>query len=160
VKTVSPAAALIYFKTFPSIKWWEKVKLSEIVKVDSKGRVTIPLVVREALNIIEGMNLILIADPEKREIVLTPLPSGESKLYELRIEFKDVPGALARTSEKLAELGVDQITTQCTTVKRGEYAECILIIDLGPAKVGIDELKSQISSLPEVRFIQVKPLQR
>ncbi len=136
------------------------MRLSEIVKVDSKGRVTIPLVVREALGIVEGMNIILISDPDKREIVLTPLPSTESKLYELRIEFKDVPGALAKTSEKLAELGVDQVTTQCTTVKRGEYAECIIIVDLARAKTDIEELKNILSSLPEVRFIQVRPLQR
>jgi len=136
------------------------MRLSEIVKVDSKGRVTIPLVVREALNIVEGMNLILIADPEKREITITPLPSAEGRLYELRIEFKDIPGALAKTSEKLAELGVDQITTQCTTVKRGEYAECIIIVDLARAGIDVDELKNILSELPEVRFIQVKPLQR
>lgn len=136
------------------------MRLSEIVKVDSKGRVTIPLVVREALGIVEGMNIILIADPDKREIVLTPLPSTESKLYELRIEFKDVPGALAKTSEKLAELGVDQVTTQCTTVKRGEYAVCIIIVDLARAKTDIEQLKNVLSSLPEVRFIQVRPLQR
>jgi len=136
------------------------MRLSEIVKVDSKGRVTIPLVVREALNIVEGMNLILIADPEKREIIITPLPSAEGRLYELRIEFKDVPGALAKTSEKLAELGVDQITTQCTTVKRGEYAECIIIVDLARSGIDVEQLKNILSGLPEVRFIQVKPLQR
>ncbi|KSW12343.1 AbrB family transcriptional regulator [Pyrodictium occultum] len=136
------------------------MRLAEIVKVDSKGRVTIPLVVRVALNIVEGMNLILIADPDKREIVLTPLPSAESRLYELRIEFKDVPGALARASEKLAELGVDQVTTQCTTVKRGEYAECIIIIDLSHSDKNIETVKKELSSLEEVRFIQARPLQR
>lgn len=136
------------------------MRISEIVKVDSKGRITIPLVVREALNIVEGMTLILIADPDKREIVVTPLPGGEGSLYELRIEFRDVPGALAKTSEKLAELGVDQVTTQCTTVKRGEYAECIIVVDLSNAKVDVDELKNILASMPEVRFIQVKPLGR
>jgi len=136
------------------------VRLAEIVKVDSKGRVTIPLVVREALNIIEGMNLILIADPDKREIVLTPLPSAEGKLFEMRIEFKDVTGALAKASEKLAELNVDQVTTQCTTVKRGEYAECIIIIDLSRSGIDIDTVKTELSKLDEVRFIQVRPLQR
>ncbi len=136
------------------------MRISEIVKVDSKGRVTIPLVVREALNILEGMTLILIADPDKREIVLTPLPGREGSLYELRIEFRDVPGALARTSEKLAELNVDQVTTQCTTVKRGEYAECIIVVDLSNSPVDIDKLKEELSSMPEIRFLQVKPVGR
>ncbi len=137
------------------------MRISEIVKVDSKGRVTIPLVVREALNIFEGMTLILIADPERREIILSPLPADKQEsLYELRVEFKDVPGALAKTSEKLAELSVDQVTTQCTTVKRGEYAECIMVVDMSNASVGADELRDIISGLPEVRFVQIKPLVR
>ena len=103
------------------------MKIAEIVRVDSKGRITIPMVVRESLNIVEGMNLVLVADIEKREIVITPIPSSESDLYELYVELRDVPGALAHVSEKLAELGIDQVTTRCTTIKRGEVAECILL---------------------------------
>ncbi|ABM81115.1 AbrB/MazE/SpoVT family DNA-binding domain-containing protein [Hyperthermus butylicus] len=135
------------------------MRFTEIVKVDSKGRVTIPLVVREALNVIEGMNLILIADTDRREIILTPLPGGGENLYELRIEFKDVPGALARISSKLAELDVDQVATQCTTVKRGENAECIIIIDLSKSTRSIDEIKSELSAMEDVHFVQIKQLQ-
>jgi AbrB family looped-hinge helix DNA binding protein len=135
------------------------VRLTEIVKVDSKGRVTIPLVVREALNIIEGMNLILIADAERREIILTPLPGEAEKLYELRIEFKDVPGALARISSKLAEFNVDLVTTQCTTVKRGENAECIIIADFSKASKSPEDIRGELSKMEEVHLVQVKPLQ-
>jgi AbrB family looped-hinge helix DNA binding protein len=135
------------------------VRLTEIVKVDSKGRVTIPLVVREALNIIEGMNLILIADAERREIILTPLPGGAEKLYEFRIEFKDIPGALAKISSKLAQLKADLIVTQCTTVKRGENAECIIIADLSKAEKSPEDIKNEVASIDEVHLVQVKPLQ-
>jgi len=134
------------------------MRISEIVRVDAKGRVTIPLIVREALNIMEGMTLVMIADPDKREIILSPLPSREGSLYELRMEFKDVPGALAKASEKLAELGIDQVTTQCATMKRGEYAECIIVIDMENSNVGLDEVKKTLSSMPEVRFLQLRPL--
>ncbi|BEP17553.1 hypothetical protein PYJP_09050 [Pyrofollis japonicus] len=136
------------------------MRTTEIVKVDSKGRVTIPLVVREALNIVEGMNLILIADADRREIILTPLPSTEAKLYELRIEIKDVPGALAKVASRLAELGADIVISQCTSIKRGEFAECVIVVDVSKSSKDIEEIKSELSNLDVVRFIQARSLKR
>jgi len=136
------------------------MRTTEIVKVDSKGRVTIPLVVREALNIVEGMNLILIADTDRREIILTPLPSIEAKLYELRIEVKDVPGALAKVASRLAELGADIVISQCTSIKRGEFAECVIVVDVSKSNKDIEEIKSELSALDVVRFIQARSLKR
>jgi AbrB family looped-hinge helix DNA binding protein len=136
------------------------VRFSEVVKVDSKGRVTIPLVIREALNIVEGMTIILVADAEKKEIVLTPLPVESEKLIEIKVELQDVPGALAKAVERLAALNVDQITTQCTTVKRGEYAECIIIADLSKSDKNLDEVKEELLKIREVKLVQVRQLQR
>ncbi len=136
------------------------MRFSEVVKVDSKGRVTIPLVIREALNIVEGMTIILVADAEKKEIVLTPLPVESEKLIEIKVELQDVPGALAKAVERLAALNVDQITTQCTTVKRGEYAECIIIADLSKSDKNLDEVKEELLKIREVKLVQVRQLQR
>ncbi len=136
------------------------MRFSELVKVDSKGRVTIPLVIREALNIVEGMNLILVADPDKKEIILTPLPATKGLLAEIRIELKDVPGALAQTAERLASLGIDQVSSQCTTVKRGEYAECIIIVDMSQTSKTVKELEEELSNLPVTRLVRVRELQR
>ncbi len=136
------------------------MKLAEIVRVDSKGRITIPMVVREALGIVEGMNLVLIADIDKKEIVVSPLPARVLSLYEFYIELKDVPGALARVSNKLAELGVDQLTTQCTIVKRGELAECIIIADISGSTKSLEEIRASLTQLPEVRIINIRQLRR
>jgi AbrB family looped-hinge helix DNA binding protein len=136
------------------------LKIAEIVRVDSKGRITIPMVVREALDIVEGMNLILVADTEKREIVVSPLPSETTSLYELYLEIKDVPGALAKVSEKIAEHNIDQITTQCTVLKRGELAECVIVIDMSKAKVDIESLRHELIELPEVQLVNVRLLKR
>ncbi|NPA04492.1 MAG: AbrB family transcriptional regulator [Crenarchaeota archaeon] len=136
------------------------MKIAEIVRVDSKGRITIPMVVRETLNIIEGMNLILIADTESRQITIAPLSAKPENLAEIRIEFKDVPGAFAKISEKLAELGVDQVMTHCTTIKRGELAECVIVVDTAPSKASLDTIKRELLSLPEIQVINVKPLKR
>lgn len=134
--------------------------MAEIVRVDSKGRITIPMVVREALGIVEGMNLVLIADIDKKEIVVSPLPARVLSLYEFYIELKDVPGALARVSNKLAELGVDQLTTQCTIVKRGELAECIIIADISGSTKSLEEIRASLTQLPEVRIINIRQLRR
>ena len=136
------------------------MKLAEIVRVDSKGRITIPMVVREALGIVEGMNLVLIADIDKKEIVVSPLPTRALSLYEFYIEIKDIPGALARVSNKLAELGVDQLTTQCTIVKRGELAECILIVDISGASKPLEEIRASLMELPEVQLVNIRQLRR
>jgi len=138
-----------------------QLKLAEIVRVDSKGRITIPMIVREALNIVEGMNLILIADSDKKQIILSPLPSTTEKLYEVYMEFRDVPGAFARITEKLVDLDIEQISTQCTVVKRGELAECMLVIDASKAKIqNIDELKKKLMEVPDVRMVSIRPLRR
>ncbi len=136
------------------------MKIAEVVRVDSKGRITIPMVVREALNIVEGMNLVLIADTERREIIVSPIPSMESDLYELHVELKDVPGALAHVSEKLASFNVDQVTTQCTTVKRGEVAECMMVIDMANAKVDVETLRVELSKIPEVQLVNIRRMKR
>lgn len=144
-----------------SIAGVEQLKLAEIVRVDSKGRITIPMIVREALNIVEGMNLILIADSDKKQIILSPLPSTTEKLYEVYMEFRDVPGAFARITEKLVDLDIEQISTQCTVVKRGELAECMLVIDASKAKIqNIDELKKKLMEVPDVRMVSIRPLRR
>jgi len=144
-----------------SISGVSQLKLAEIVRVDSKGRITIPMIVREALNIVEGMNLILIADSDKKQIILSPLPSTTEKLYEVYMEFRDVPGAFARISEKLVDLDIEQISTQCTVVKRGELAECMLVIDMSKAKIqSMDELKKKLMEVPDVRMVSIRPLRR
>ncbi len=136
------------------------MRITEIVRVDSKGRITIPMLVRDSLNIVEGMHLVLIADTDRREIIVTPALSPEAKVYELRIEVQDVPGAFAHVSDLLAELGIDQVTTHCAAIKRGETAECLIVADFSQAKATPEEVREKLQVLDEVRMVTIKPLQR
>jgi len=136
------------------------LKITEIVRVDSKGRITIPMVVRDALNIVEGMHLILVADPDKREIVLSPVLAPVAHVYEIYLELKDEPGALAKVSAELAKMGVDQLTTQCAAVKRGEYAECVIVADFSKANASPEEVKQRLIDLDEVRLVNIRRLHR
>ena len=61
---------------------------------------------------------------------------------------------------KLANLGIDQLTTQCAAVKRGEYAECVIVADFSKAKASPDEVKQRLINLEEVRLVNIRRLHR
>ncbi len=136
------------------------MKLTEIVRVDNKGRITIPMVVREALGIVEGMHIILIADSEKREILLSPLLPPKAALVEISLKLHDIPGALATVTGELAELNVDLIASHCTTIKRGELAECTLVADISKLAIPIDKLREKLAILPVVKYVSITHLRR
>ncbi len=136
------------------------MRITEIVRVDSKGRITIPMVIRESLNIVEGMHVVLIADTSKREIIISPVVFPGTKLYEVYIEINDVPGALAEVTDSMAKFGVDLIATHCTTVRRGETAECLLIADMSKSKIEPDVLRLELSKLPDVKLVNIRQMQR
>ncbi|MEM4893622.1 MAG: ACT domain-containing protein, partial [Desulfurococcaceae archaeon] len=105
------------------------MKIKELVKVDSKGRITIPLSVREAFDIREGMNLLVVADTDEKSITLSPVPE-KAKLVEIIVRVEDRPGVLATISRSLADNGVDIVFIKCGVIRRGELGECTIIADV------------------------------
>jgi len=134
-------------------------RFTDVVKVDSKGRVTIPLVIREAMDIREGRYLIMVADVEKKEIALTPISPSAEEVYEIRAELKDRPGALADFAARLKEVGFNLLIVRCTTLKKGEIAECTFIAEpLEARKIDVDEARKRLEKLEITHYIVVKPL--
>lgn len=134
------------------------MKIKEIVKVDSKGRITIPLTIREALDIREGMTVLLIADKEKKEIIVSPIPE-RAKLVELTIRVEDRPGVLAELTRELAERGIDIIATKCMVLKRGELGECYMVVDLSRSLLtNSRELEESLASLEPVKEIRAQEI--
>ena len=134
------------------------MKIKEIVKVDSKGRITIPLTIREALDIREGMTVLLIADREKKEIIVSPIPE-RAKLVELTVRVEDRPGVLAEITRFLAEKGVDIIATRCIVIRRGELGECYMVVDLSRSLITqpreLEELLSKLEPVKEIRATEI-----
>ena len=64
-------------------------RITGLVKVDSKGRITIPQTMRENLGIEPGMLVALLADSDKKEIVISPILSENAKVLELSIDMVD-----------------------------------------------------------------------
>jgi AbrB family looped-hinge helix DNA binding protein len=136
------------------------LKIKEVVKVDSKGRVTIPLTIREALDIHEGMTVLLIADRDKKEILLSPVPE-KARLIELNIMVEDRPGVLAEITRVLADNGVDIVATKCVVIRRGELGECYMVADYSRSLISdLSELASILKKLEPVRDVRISEIKR
>ncbi len=129
-------------------------RLSDVVKVDSKGRITIPQAVREALGVEPGMLMALIADFDKREIIVSPIATKPEAVYELDLNLVDKPGSLAAVTGVLAKHKADIIASKCASIARGEEASCTIIVDMSMSDVDADSIKRELEELEAV--IQVR----
>jgi len=131
------------------------MRMSEIVRIDSRGRVTMPSSIRDAVRLSEGMYVILIADVDRKEVRIVPFADPEAQLVEFRITFADVPGALAKAAAVLAREGVDLLSSESRTLRRGESAEWFVIADVSKCKCRLEELEQKVveeGAAKEVKF--------
>jgi len=129
--------------------------MTEIVRVDSRGRITMPSSIREAVKLSEGMYVMLIADLDKKELRIAPFADPEAKLVELSITFSDSPGALAKAANILASEGVDLLSSESRTLRRGKSAEWVVVADVSRCKCTLNELEQKIvaeGTAKEVNF--------
>ena len=135
------------------------MRLTSLAKVDSKGRITIPQTIRETLDIEPGMFMALIADLERREIIVTPIYTKGENIYEVEVTVVDKPGSLAKLTEALAENKVDIITNRCASIMRREEASCTMIVDTSESGLTLEDLKRIINELDIVTQVKVKPFE-
>ena len=136
------------------------MRITNIVRVDSKGRITIPLFIREALDIEEGRFLVLIGDIERKEIILTPVSSEKGIVYEINVELQDRPGALADFSAVIKDLGLDILASRCSTIQRGEIGECTVIAEPIKEGLSLNAIEEELKKKDFIFVVRVKPLER
>ncbi|RLG81614.1 MAG: AbrB family transcriptional regulator [Thermoprotei archaeon] len=131
------------------------MRFKELVKVDSKGRITIPLAIREALDIKEGMNVLLVADIDEKRVFISPIPD-KARIVEISVAVDDRPGVVAEISKTLADQGIDIIALKCVVIKRGEIGECVIIADLSKSLISTShELHEVLNGLESVKEISI-----
>jgi AbrB family looped-hinge helix DNA binding protein len=131
------------------------MRMTEIVRIDSRGRITMPSHLREAVRLSEGMYVMLIADLDEKEVRIVPFADPEAKLVEFRIAFSDMPGALAKAANILASMGVDLLSSESRTLRRGKSAEWVVVADVSRCKCKLEELEQKIveeGAAKEVKF--------
>lgn len=122
------------------------MRVIEIVRVDARGRITMPTSLRETIGIAEGMHVMLIGDLENYEIRILPFADPEADLYELHITLTDKPGSLAEMAAYLAENKIDLLSSQSRTLRRGKSAEWFLIVDISKSRNDLKSICDTISA--------------
>ncbi|WP_309493443.1 hypothetical protein [Candidatus Hecatella orcuttiae] len=131
-------------------------RISEIIRIDNRGRVIIPASIREAFGLREEAYVMLMADLESQEVKFIPFADPDAKLFEVKLSLTDVRGALAKAAMKMAELGVDLLSTQSRTLQRGKSAEWHAIVDLSKCKLTLGELKRKLVEEGAAKHVEIK----
>ncbi len=116
----------------------------EVVRVDSKGRVTIPAHIREELGMNEGSYAIAQMDRDAKAVTVSLFAGANARLVEMRLKIPDRPGALARVAKTLSELNIDLIMSSSRTIKKGDSAEWIVIADFSQNERSPKEISKKI----------------
>ena len=113
-----------------------------VSSVDEKGRVLIPQSMRDALSLKAGEKVIL--ELEGNSAVRVE-PAHEKKLLHLKILLADSPGSLAHAAVALARLGVDLVSTNSHSSRRGEAA--IWEVKCNTGKATVAQIRSSLSKV-------------
>ncbi len=126
---------------------------SNIVKVDPKGRILIPIHIRKFLNVDDGTEIIIIPDNEKAQARILPLI--KEKTAEIRFLISDIPGSLATIASILSKNHVNIIMSESRTVLKKKVAEWDVIIDTSESETSLDELKNELSHYNIIKSVEV-----
>ena len=127
---------------------------SEVMRLDSKGRVIIPAGFRDFLRLKPDSEVLLSLDEENARLVLTP--TSEKKLTSIKIAISDKPGSLARIAKVLADEGVDLISSESRSLSRGKSAEWRVTCSADSLK-NANSLKKKLSKAGATRVQLRKP---
>jgi AbrB family looped-hinge helix DNA binding protein len=128
----------------------------EIMRVDSKGRVTIPARMREELGMKEGSYAVVRIDREDRNVTVGLFAGAHARLVEMKLKIPDRPGALARAARTLSEMNLDLMTSSSRTLKKGDVAEWVVVADVGESGMTIEEVKRRILGNRDAMAVEVK----
>jgi AbrB family looped-hinge helix DNA binding protein len=129
----------------------------EIVRVDSKGRVTIPSYMREELGMREGAYASVKMNREDRDVTICLFAGAKARLVEIKMRIPDRPGALARVARTLSELNVDLLSSSSRTLKKGELAEWAVIADFSQSSKVPEDIRKRVLENRDAIAVDVKP---
>jgi len=130
----------------------------EIMKIDSKGRITIPSHMREELGMKEGTYATVQLDRENKSVVIRLFAGAQAKLVEMRLMIPDRPGALARAARTLSDMNIDILSSNSRTIRKGEVAEWVIVADVGQLKVSIEDVKRNLIINKDAISVDVREL--
>jgi len=132
------------------------IKDVKIITIDNRGRIVLPLVTRKNLGITTNSQLMLVSDSETKEIRITPIGlRDESNLVKLKVVMKDIPGALAKLLDIIAEEGIGLVYSEAVIVEKDKTAVWTAISE---SPKNIDRLKNILKENGEALEVEFSPL--
>jgi len=131
----------------------EKMRNSNIVKLDGKGRILIPIHVRKFLSVDDGTELIIVEDNNRKQIKMLPLI--KEKTAELRFTLNDLPGSLAHIADTLSDYKMNIIMSESRTMVKGKMAEWDVIIDTSECNGSLEQFRKDIIDSGNAKEIEI-----
>ena len=100
--------------------------MKAIVRVDSKGRITIPLYIREEVGV-EPESYVEISVNNKKEIIIKPVTKSGELIISMKIVLRE-PKDIVHIIDKLIKEGADVIEFKCRK-EEGEFI-CTIILSV------------------------------
>ena len=121
----------------------KQMKATEILKIDSRGRIVIPRGMRKSLGLKENSFLMIISDLENNELKLVPLATADDRgIIRLRMIIPDEAGSLAKIATVFGELGLSLLFGQTVVIKKGTEAEWSVICPV--IDLSVEDLKKTL----------------
>jgi len=98
----------------------------------------------------------MLADTEKKEIIVSPIMAENAKVIQIEVTMQDRPGALAKVTSKLSELKVDIIANRCTSITRREEGECTFIVDISQSTTDVEGIRKALEGLDVVTQVMIR----
>jgi len=122
-----------------------------IVKVDSKGRVLIPVEIRTNMSIEEGTQIIVMPDGDNGHFNMTPIVKDHTA--ELKIRMVGL-SSMAPVADALSANSFDVILSESKRMNE-ELTEWKVLVDIPSRNNGVKTLKDIISNVEGVKSIDV-----
>jgi AbrB family looped-hinge helix DNA binding protein len=122
-----------------------------VVKVDSKGRILIPLHTRNSLGIEEGTEMIMVPDDENGHFKMLPISKNSTAEIKVMLEALS---SFASVADTLSANAFNIILSESKRVGE-ELTEWKIIVDLADKNNGIDILRDVISNVEGVKSLDI-----
>jgi AbrB family looped-hinge helix DNA binding protein len=130
-----------------------RIRLTEILSLDARGRIVIPKNIRKLLDLDEHSQLMLEADSERKEMRLLPF-YDVTKTVQMRIIMDDIPGSLAAIAQIFGDLNLNLLYGTSRIIQRGKVAEWTVLSPL-PTNITLEDLRAKIlEKAKDVEFIK------
>jgi AbrB family looped-hinge helix DNA binding protein len=125
-----------------------------MAKVDSKGRVLIPISIRKKMGIDEGTELILIPSDEKKEARILPLNNGRTQ--KCSVVMTNQPRSMSNVMEVLDMMNINILMSESRNLLGNGSSEWTFILDTSELTTKPGSIEERLSRLEGVKSVNIK----